>query len=914
MTFTFEQIEQAEQYMLSTDPIIQQEAVDFIEKWKNSDDSYILAFKILVESNHVYSQFLSISIIKDIVTKRWNQLPDDFKNSLKNFLTNKLTDFYSETHLFNGACDIISLIGTFDWPEKWPDFLDVLFGMKMKPKIQLTLLDHFTSIITDGIYVKNVKRKKLFDVILNMTPDIYKMIFNGFSMQESVSIAFSVLDTQLKTLALDYYLQNGIVDKLIALSSQPDLHCMTIQCLITIFAEQYKFSKLIPYLPKLFHLFTTPELTESSSLLYLSLKVLVKYSSFICYIISGMLPEIDIDGEFKDIQVDDLESMQNNILSCLEIILSCYLDEKQIDLFWELWKFLLPHLFTEPISNLPIYEKIKKYIPIICNSLFNLLPLAVFEHEMIDTVARTCWVIALYLFPNEIIEMLKEKSPSISLCYAIGFAEKTLSSDVINNILKIQMKNLIDYYLISDDPDYTAAINFILSHCSSELFNDPNYIEFFFDITLNCLENEEETIQIESTRSLMYVAQRNTEIFFVNDYKITKKLFAKIPTVISQGMEESSIIRFIKLCSFLAYHSNNQSLYEFVITPIYEEFCQIVKCILDYEHVLSEKIEIMFSLIPEIVHYVPQSILSNFETSLVQIIEIENIGNVIGYEKMELLVKALVSIIATKTNSEVLKPLSKIYEILSENEVYYSLLFDSISIICYYHTDLYLIYKMVERDYLTTIFNRDVSIEDYTSLFRMISNFPLDAISNLGIITNIITLGITHELSVVTVAAGNYCLHFIKNLEYDYDLLCKITGSLIPSIISSITDGEHNTCIFTLISLLYELFTRFTPYDSNYSFIAHEVLVSLQLNCDEQYKNFFMSFVQKLIASVQNERHFHITIFDLLVMLRTVTSSDLVTFDEIGSQPIWLSEKVTNGLNEITDNIEKMQEYEDHQS
>ena len=215
--YTQDLIELAVQQMLSPDVSVQQNAADLIESWKYSDDAYILAFAILTNSSHVYAQFYSMLVIKDSVARKWNQLPKDFCDSLRNYLYQSLSLFASGSHLFSSACDVISLIGVFDWPERWPSFLNDILSGDLPPLIQLSLLDRFTSTITDGIYVTHTRRAKLLGVILELSPQINQAVNAGLSQEESISIAFSVLDTQLKTEALTLLLDEGIIEKLIEL-------------------------------------------------------------------------------------------------------------------------------------------------------------------------------------------------------------------------------------------------------------------------------------------------------------------------------------------------------------------------------------------------------------------------------------------------------------------------------------------------------------------------------------------------------------------------------------------------------------------------------------------------------------------------------------------------------------------------
>ncbi|KAH0795884.1 exportin1 protein [Histomonas meleagridis] len=913
MNYTQEQIELAEQYMISPDPTVEQAAADFIEQWRISPESYVLAFKILTNSTHVYARFYSLVVTKEAVAQKWDQLPDTFKDSLRYYLTNNLSTFYSKSHLLSSACDILSLIGAFDFPERWPDFVDNLLDPNLIPKIQLTLLDHFTSIVTDGIYVTHARRAKLLNVILQLTPQINKAINRGLTQEDSMSAAFSVLDTQLKTVALDYYLQFGIIDTLLQLLTQPVSHNNAVQCLITIFIDQYDYTKLANYIPTLIHFFANSVSTiDSSSYHFLTLKVLHRYSSFIIYLISGMVPEIDVNHDFKNVSVDKIEVVQEDILTTLRVTLMNFPDEKQIDVFLDLWKCILPHLFSPPIINLPVFQYIKLLQPLIYESLFNVLPLAIVEHEMIDTVARICWNTLVYLFPNDVVEFLRKKTPSIALCYAIGVAEDTLPPELLHNIVQEQIGPLLELYSQTNDTDYIMTLNFVLSHGGREQLSDINYFRSYLDVTMKCLESGDENLHTEATRSLYYVVHRHTYLFLQGDLGLIKALCEKIPMLI-QNLEESSLIRMFQICCFLAYQSKSEELFQILLQPISQIFNTFIGSILLQAPTPTDYGEFILTLISEIVCYFPQNALINFEAPLFQLLRTENIDKIIGINKFELVAKAIASIISCKPNEQIALPLTQLYEILSSKEPFNYLLFDSISIICEAHDDLDYLYKRIEAEYISTILKRPIDIEGITSLFRMISTFPLKAFGDVSVLTNLLSSGICHELSIVASAAANCACNIIKDL-IDVQYLDHFINTLIPPLVQSLTDGVHITAIPTLVLLLYDVFLKHREFTGkDFNLIANVLLNSFSTLCPEPCQNFYAEFVQRLVNSIDNEWHFYNAVFDVLVNLRCATAVDLATFDVKDGPPMWMPMEVVASVNEIVEKVERMHKDEDFQ-
>lgn len=788
--YTQELIELAVQQMLSPDVSVQQAAADFIESWKHSDDAYILAFAILTHSVHVYAQFYAMLVIKESVARKWDQLPDTFRDSLRNYLYQSLSVFAAGSPIFSSACDVISLIGVFDWPDRWPTFVKDILSDSLTPLIQLSLLDRFTSTITDGIYVTHTRRAKLLGVILELSPQINQCVNAALSEVESMSIAFSVLDTQLKTEALTLLLREGIIGKLIELLPLENAHNGAIQCLNTIFIDRYDCFKLAPtYLPQILRAFSVL-LCETSfsttALLLLVEKILLKHSSLICYLLSGMESKIDIEGAFKDAKIDDLGQTQIDILFLLQIILSNRPDEKQIDAYWALWRCLLPHLFTPPLSELPISEQTRKLLPLIHESLFNVLPLAGAEHTMIDTVARICWGTDAALFPEDISEFLKAQKPSVALAYAIGFAEKTLPDELLTSIFQVQLDPLLEYFKTPEgqDQDYAIALLFCLSHGGQPQIENPQFFNIFIELAMGCLEHRDETVTSEATRALHYVARKNYALYMQNGMELAFSMCGKIQMFL-ENLSQETATGIVRLSAFLAEKSQRDELYPNIIQPIYQMFMTFVENLMESVSSNSSSgtssgggsplsqngtnsghtsptngnstldrdvADFILTLISDIAPSFPSQQLLLFEEPMFSALTTAGSSHSFNLNTLELFVRAAASIVARRPPGEALEPLTQLYSTLSGNYEKNYLLFDSVAMVRSIHPEVDSFFAKIEQDFIIPLVAGEIELDDCTSLFRMISFFSL-AVFDISVLTNLLVFGLRHTMSIVTIAA-----------------------------------------------------------------------------------------------------------------------------------------------------------------
>ncbi|OHS97542.1 hypothetical protein TRFO_36230 [Tritrichomonas foetus] len=913
--YTQELIELAVQQMLSPDTAIQQAAAEFIESWKFSNDAYILAFLILTKSAHVYAQFYSMLVIKESVARKWDQLPFSFRTSLRNYLYQSLSTFGNGSHLFSSACDIISLIGVFDWPERWPTFLSDILSGDLPPLIQLSLLDRFTSTITDGIYVTHNRRAKLLGVILELSPQISQAVNAGLSQEESIPIAFSVLDTQLKTEALSLLLHEGIVSKLIELLPNENSHNGAIQCLNTIFIDRYDCFKVAPsFVPQILRAFGVifSETSFSSpALLLLVEKVLFKHSSFICYLLSGMEPEIDVEGAFKFVTVGNLAQTQIDIIFLFRVILSNRLDEKQIDVFWALWRCLLPHLYTPPLSELPISSQTRELLPMIIESLYNVLPLAVSEHTMIDTVARICWGTITALFPEELTEFLKNKKPSVALCFAIGFAEKTLPANLLTEIIQSQLNPLLEHFKQTDDQDYAITLLFALSHSGRTQINNPEFFKIFIEIATNCLLQSDENITSEATRSLHYVARRNCSLFLANNLELARTLCEKISVFLDQLSQESAT-RIIRLCAFLAEKSESDQLYQLIVKPIHDMFTNFVERVSNDESIDYKNADFMLSLLSDISTALPATLMVKFENPLLSALSVAGNSNKFGLNTLELFVRAAASLVARRPPNEAMEPLTQLYTTLAGNTVLNYLLFDSVAIVRSVHPEIDSFFQRIETDFVVPLIEGKIVIDDCTSLFRMISVFSLNAF-NMTVLIDLLAFGLRHSMSIVTIAAAKCARRVVRSFDMpdDKESLEKLIRVLLPPLTTSTTDGIHSTATGPLIHLLYDIFTKYEEFDPTCAALGPEFLKALATYCQEPQPGVFQKVVDSLIQCANDQRSFRHIVFDLLVLLRCATPCDLATFDTVVGPAIWMPDNLSSLVTRVMTQIEKQQEDED---
>eukprot|EP00917_Polyrhabdina_sp_WS-2016_P014275 GHVP01031273.1.p1 GENE.GHVP01031273.1~~GHVP01031273.1.p1 ORF type:complete len:1088 (-),score=200.61 GHVP01031273.1:2483-5746(-) len=106
-----------------------QEAHKILTELKSRDDSWRLVGKILQSSKDLTTKHFALSILENCISKRWNVLPEDQKEGLKQYvtelaLTSAVDPELSKTpHYIAKINETLIAIVKKEWPNRWPRFI-----------------------------------------------------------------------------------------------------------------------------------------------------------------------------------------------------------------------------------------------------------------------------------------------------------------------------------------------------------------------------------------------------------------------------------------------------------------------------------------------------------------------------------------------------------------------------------------------------------------------------------------------------------------------------------------------------------------------------------------------------------------------------------------------------------------------
>ena len=90
---------------------------------------------ILEQSQNPNTKFFALQVLDGVIKYRWNALPDDQREGIKNFISNLIiklstdaTSFRRDRAFINKINNVLVQILKHDWPQRWGSFVPDLVG------------------------------------------------------------------------------------------------------------------------------------------------------------------------------------------------------------------------------------------------------------------------------------------------------------------------------------------------------------------------------------------------------------------------------------------------------------------------------------------------------------------------------------------------------------------------------------------------------------------------------------------------------------------------------------------------------------------------------------------------------------------------------------------------------------------
>lgn len=159
------------------------QAQQVLDEFQRNEDSWLYVDKILQFSSNVQGKYIALSVLDNMVTGGWYELPQEQKLGVRNFLVGFILyvcekNKPNESFMLRKADLVLIEILKREWPDNWPSFLDELISSSQSsPQVCYNNLK-ILSLLAEEVFKplkKNQTKAKALQLIYNLNANAEKI-------------------------------------------------------------------------------------------------------------------------------------------------------------------------------------------------------------------------------------------------------------------------------------------------------------------------------------------------------------------------------------------------------------------------------------------------------------------------------------------------------------------------------------------------------------------------------------------------------------------------------------------------------------------------------------------------------------------------------------------------------------------
>ncbi|KAK9472421.1 CRM1 C terminal-domain-containing protein [Dipodascopsis tothii] len=229
----------------------QQLAQKVLTSFQEHPDAWTRVDQILQKSNNQQTKFISLSILDKLIKTRWNVLPVEQQQGIRNFVVSMCvnmsadeTKFKTEKALLNKCNLTLVEILKQEWPQKWPTFIPEIVessrgGLNVCEN-NMTILKLLSEEVFDfsAEQMTQAKASNLKQRMCAEFSEIHTLCYEVLEKANRPSLIIATLKSLLRYLnwiPYGYIFETGIVDLLLTrFLAPPEFRNVTLKCLTEI--------------------------------------------------------------------------------------------------------------------------------------------------------------------------------------------------------------------------------------------------------------------------------------------------------------------------------------------------------------------------------------------------------------------------------------------------------------------------------------------------------------------------------------------------------------------------------------------------------------------------------------------------------------------------------------------------------
>lgn len=869
--FTPESVTRALNALYSQAGQVQQEANNFIVRFVNSPDALPTTFSLLQSSDQEsHREIAALALSKQIMT-RWNQIDEQTREQIKSWLLNASTES-SKLRSYINRCIVI--IGIFEWPEVWPDFLISLLSARPEdPNFDnvISTLGILADEIEKSDYIVQNRRQHLRNVCLESLPEIVEILSIGIHRDTTALSCLQILCSLLKWGDLQTIISEDLMVMICGTFLQdPETMELATDCLSAVFLGQgpgRSVDILKAYFRFVVHGFVLiGEMVSDNGLLFL-VRFLKIHSVELESMAFGPDPSID----------------RGEVMKLYEMVLLADLTELWMDDFWVLWRDVARRLRSVMTTGtgagvvadvfMPVFEQMRQM-------LMGKLVKCIDEGRITDPNALGTWNLIANIDPDGFLNFVSSQEPSPALTYAIGFVEGTRDerlagfiSSYISSLWSIASSNLTEV---------AEPLLFVCSHYPN-IIPDKGFVKNYVQLLVFCFDSSESRYHVAASHSLWHYSTKNPREVPAQEFV---PLIEQIPKYAST-LGSDPLVRLVKTCSRIA-SGVSESIPEFAqgVFPILtqaaislfaSDMAKGLLCLREIAYSADNCCYCVFENVWDPLFSLFDKYMSNPSRDVYIV---------------ELILDAIAAGLVNCEWEMVARHFQSMLELISKYPQICYLSFDAIAVCRARHMEI--------DGMFPAVWNL-IKMADTlsTGLFHLLGELsPL--LFDLKSISTLLLSGINDARNDVSYAAVVTTRTIIDTLEQEPRMifLAEFRLPLFKVILTTMLDCLHSSIFSKECTLLLDVLLNGKMQPREQRPVQEELMEALNSVAPEPHEGFYLNFVNFLTRVADNKYKFKTCIMDFLVLMKRAAPVDSAIFFRKSKK---MGRELTRELSDILD-------------
>lgn len=205
---------------------------------------------ILEQSQNPNTKFFALQVLDGVIKYRWNALPDEQREGIKNFISNLViklsTDeasFRRDRAYINKVNNVLVQILKHDWPARWTSFIPDLVGAAKQSESLCENCMNILKLLSEEVFdfsrgeltqAKITDLKNALNTDFPMIHDLCEFVLQHSQRPQLIQKTLLTLHAFLSWIPLGYIFESTLLDTLLTLSPNPNFRNVALQCLAEI--------------------------------------------------------------------------------------------------------------------------------------------------------------------------------------------------------------------------------------------------------------------------------------------------------------------------------------------------------------------------------------------------------------------------------------------------------------------------------------------------------------------------------------------------------------------------------------------------------------------------------------------------------------------------------------------------------